>query len=97
MSLGTEIHGVTLMLQEASREDDGFFIKDGIIVVTKGTLAGRVCGVLQGAHACQVVARLTGVTEGMPVRALQVLCCQLARSSDHVSACDSCGGGIGRQ
>ena len=81
------------MLQEASREDDGFFIKDGIIVVTKGMLAGYACGVSQDAHACQPVARLRRVTEGMPVHALQVLCCRLARSSDNVSACDSCGGG----
>jgi hypothetical protein len=36
LPLGIAFDTVVSMLQEASREDDGFFIKDGIIVVTKG-------------------------------------------------------------
>jgi hypothetical protein len=36
LPLGIVSDNVVSMLQEASREDDGFFIKDGIIVVTKG-------------------------------------------------------------
>lgn len=36
LPLSMALNDVVVPLQEASREDDGFFIKDGIIVVTKG-------------------------------------------------------------
>lgn len=32
-----------LVLQEANREEEGFLIKDGIVVVTKGKLGSRAC------------------------------------------------------